>query len=221
MAEPTAGTSPWRKDGQREPAVLSADATLGEEDYRKPVEVVAQLLLGCLLVSLRAEGLTAGIIVESEAYDGPDDPASHAAFRRGGTVTAMWGPGGHAYVYRAYGVYPCFNAVVGPSGMAGAVLIRALEPLIGSAIMTERVSGQTGPRIAAGPGKLGLALGISLDDNGLPLDRPPLWIQPWTTPARIVSGPRVGITRARERRWRFGVAGHPSLSRPFPRGNSG
>lgn len=216
-----AGGSPWRDDGQQEPPVLGAEAALRHADYDKPVEVVAQLLLGCLLVSSRDDGLTAGIIVESEAYDGPDDPASHAAFRKSGVVAAMWGPGGHAYVYRAYGVYPCFNAVVGAAGMAGAVLIRALEPLVGSAIMAKRVGAQAGPRVAAGPGKLGLALGISLEDNSLPLDRPPLWIQPWTTPARIVSGPRVGITRARERRWRFGVADHASLSRPFPRSSAG
>lgn len=187
--------------------------------YERPAEDVARALLGCVLVSRRPVGLAAGVIVEAEAYGGLDDPASHAAFRRNGHVRLMWGPGGRVYVYRAYGVYPCFNVVTGREGTAEAVLIRALEPVAGLDVMVTRVGAQPESRLASGPGKLSLALGITLDDNGLPLDRSPLWIEPGEAPASIAVGPRVGVRRAADRPLRFGVAGHPSLSRRFQTAN--
>src|SRR5690606_27538077 len=135
---------------------------LGASFYERPVVDVARDLLGCLLVSQHDGITTAGLIVETEAYAGPDDPASHAAFRRNGTVTAMWGPPGRAYVYLAYGVYPCFNVVTGPEGEAAAVLIRAIAPVAGIEHMAVRRGGADGPRLASGPGRLAVALGITL-----------------------------------------------------------
>jgi len=180
-----------------------------------PVEA-ARRLLGCLLVSLRDDGITAGFIVETEAYGGPDDPASHAAFRRTGAVTAMWGPSGTAYVYVAYGVYPCFNVVTGERGEPSAVLVRAIEPYLGIDLMARRRGGGNGTRLASGPGRLAIALGISLHDNGRTLDRAPLWIQPGRRVAGIAVGTRVGVRRGIERPWRFAVERHGGVSRRFP-----
>ncbi len=184
--------------------------------YARPPEEVARDLLGCLLVCQRPDGVAAGVIVEVEAYGGEEDPASHASFRRNGVVRAMWGPPGHAYVYLAYGMYPCFNVVTGREGEAGAVLVRALAPVVGRDVMARRAGRHPEDRLASGPGRLGRALGVALDDNGRPLDRPPLWIEPWERPRAIVAGPRVGVARGVDRPWRFGIPGHPALSRPFP-----
>lgn len=183
--------------------------------YARPVLDVARDLLGCLLASRRDGATVAGVIIETEAYGGEDDPASHAAFRRNGVVAAMWGPPGHAYVYRAYGVYPCFNVVTGPAGQAAAVLVRAVAPLVGVDVMAARRGGATGPRLTSGPGRLAVAFGITQADNGRPLDTPPLWIEPGEAPARVVAGPRIGVRRGEPRPWRFGIADHPLLSRPF------
>jgi len=189
--------SPWRWSGTR------------------AAEQVAIDLLGCLLVTAIGGCVTAGWIVEAEAYGGPEDPASHASCRRNGLVQAMWGPPGHAYIYRAYGVFPCFNVVTGLPGEASAVLVRAIEPVVGVEEMARRRSVPAGPRIAAGPGKLGRALGLSIEQNGLSLDRPPVWIQPGRPVEQIDCGQRVGVRRGTDRPWRFGIAGHPALSRPF------
>lgn len=186
--------------------------------YERAVDVVARDLLGCLLVSQRQDDLAAGVIVETEAYGDEADPASHASFRRNGAVRAMYGPAGSLYVYRAYGMYPCFNVVAGPSGLASAVLVRAIAPIHGLERMAARQGKQPGSRIASGPGLLGRALAVSLDDNERPLDRPPLWIQRGARPTAVVTGPRIGITRGTERPWRFGIANHPALSRRFPGG---
>lgn len=194
--------------------------TLPVDFYLAPVEEVARALLGCLLISDRSDGCAAGVIVETEAYGGFDDPASHASFRRNGVVRAMWGPPGTAYVYRAYGVYPCFNVVTGPLGEPSAVLIRAIEPVAGLDLIRSRLPTTAADRIGAGPGKLSLALGVTLADNGRPLDRSPLLIAPGAPVDAIVSGPRIGVRRGTDRPWRFGVAGHRALSRPFPRRRS-
>lgn len=191
---------------------------LAESFYDRPVFEVAKELVGCALVTWRQGHLTAGEIIEVEAYGGPEDLDSHSAFRRTGLVGAMWGPPGRAYVYRAYGVYPCFNTVTGLEGTAAAVLIRALEPLQGTDTMMERLGTTSSRRIASGPGKLSLALAITTADNGAPLDQATLWLQRWATgDERDLSfGPRIGVTRGDRRHWRIGVRGHPSLSRPFP-----
>jgi DNA-3-methyladenine glycosylase len=195
---------------------FSSDRALATTWYERPVVDVARDLLGCLLVSMLDGATVAGVIVETEAYDGEDDPASHSAFRRTGVVRAMWGPRGTAYVYRAYGMYPCFNVVAGPGERPAAVLIRALHPLHNIETMSARTGRKADARVAAGPGLTGKALGIDLDDNGRALQDPPLWIQPGAEDFTIVSGPRIGITRGVEAEWRFGVRGAPALSRRFP-----
>jgi DNA-3-methyladenine glycosylase len=195
---------------------LTPDRALATDWYERPVIDVARDLLGCLLVSTLGDANVAGVIVETEAYDGEEDPASHSAFRRTGVVRAMWGPRGTAYVYRAYGMYPCFNVVAGPGGRPSAVLVRALQPLHNIETMAARTGRPADLRVAAGPGLTGKALGIDLSENGHPLQVPPLWIQPGRGQFEIVSGPRIGITRAVDAEWRFGVRGSPALSRRFP-----
>lgn len=202
--------------GMASEPIISPQLALGLEWYARPVVQVAIDLLGCLLVTAIGGNVTAGWVVETEAYGGPEDPASHASFRRHGLVRAMWGPPGRAYVYRAYGVFPCFNVVTGRPGEASAVLIRAIEPAVGIEEMAGRLGAPAGPRIAAGPGKLGRALGLGVEHNGLPLDRSPVWIQPGRLVDQIVCGQRIGVRRGADRPWRFGVAGHQALSRPFP-----
>ena len=196
--------------------IISPERALGLDWYARPAEQVAIDLLGCLLVTAIGGHVTAGWVVETEAYGGPEDPASHASFRRHGLVRAMWGPPGRAYVYRAYGVFPCFNVVTGQPGEASAVLIRAIEPAVGIEEMARRLGVPAGPRIAAGPGKLGRALGLAVEYNGLALDRPPVWIQPGRLVEQIACGQRIGVRRGADRLWRFGVDGHPALSHPFP-----
>jgi DNA-3-methyladenine glycosylase len=195
---------------------LTPERALSAAWYEHPVVVVARELLGCLLISTHADQTVAGMIVETEAYDGEDDPASHSAFRRNGVVKAMWGPRGTAYVYRAYGMYPCFNVVAGPGRRPAAVLVRALQPIVNLEEMARRTGRDPNARVAGGPGLTGRALALDLADNGHPLRSEPIWIQPGAHEFEIVAGPRIGITRGTEAEWRFGIAGHPSLSRRFP-----
>jgi DNA-3-methyladenine glycosylase len=180
---------------------------------RRPV-VVARNLLGCVLVSRRGRTETAGRIVETEAYLGPEDGASHAAFRPG-SHTLFYGEGGHAYVFMAYGVHLCLNAVTGPPGTPGCVLIRALEPLRGAATMARRRQTPGASRPASGPGNLTRALGVTLRDNGVDLTQGALTIEPPDRPRvfRIAAGTRVGITRAVDRPLRFWIAGNAFVSR--------
>lgn len=195
---------------------LTPDRALAPKWYARPVVDVARALLGYLLVSTHGDATVAGVIVETEAYDGEDDPACHSAFRRTGVVRAMWGPRGTAYVYRAYGMYPCFNVVAGPGTRPSAVLIRALQPLHNVGGMAARTGRKADARVASGPGLTGRALRVELSDNGRSLQEAPLWIQPGAASFEVVSGPRIGITRGVEAQWRFGVRGSPSLSRRFP-----
>ena len=183
--------------------------------YRRPARAVARDLLGCLLVSRRGRALTSGVIVETEAYLGPEDAASHAAFRPG-SLSLFYGDGGRAYVYLNYGIHHCLNAIAGAAGTAGCVLIRALEPRDGRATMARRRGvAPEARRLASGPGNLTRALGLTLRDNGADLTRGALTIEP--APAardfRIAVGPRVGITRDAARPLRFWIAGHPAVSR--------
>jgi DNA-3-methyladenine glycosylase len=125
----------------------------------------------------------------------------------------MFGPPGHAYVYRSYGVHWCLNLVCDEPGRAEAVLIRALEPTHGLAAMRER-RGVTAVRaLCSGPGKLCQALGITREHDGLPLDEPPFQLLARTETPRIATGPRIGITKATELSWRYGEASSPYLSR--------
>ncbi len=158
---------------------------------------------------------TAGRIVEVEAYLGPEDEASHAAFRPG-SHAIFYGEGGRAYVYLNYGVHHCLNAITSPAGKAGCVLIRALEPRAGVAAMARRRGvAADDARLASGPGNVTRALGLSLRDHGADLTRGPLVILPPDRPRdfRVARGPRVGITRSIDLPLRFWVAGNPCVSR--------
>jgi len=192
---------------------------------------LARSLLGCVVVRVAPEGtLTAGAIVETEAYDGPADLASHARFGRTARTAPMFGAGGHAYVYLIYGLHTCLNVVSGPEGRAGAVLVRALAPLLGEAVMRERRGRphDAAARLAAGPGRLtqALAIGRELDGHDLTLPHqlwlagPPAAISRRLRQDGIAVGPRIGVAYAgprwATRPWRFGWRGHAALSRPFP-----
>jgi DNA-3-methyladenine glycosylase len=175
--------------------------------------VVARELLGCVLVSRHARVVTAGRIVETEAYLGPEDAASHAAFRPGSRAL-FYGEGGHAYVYLNYGVHYCLNAITNPAGEPGCVLIRALAPTDGLPAMARRRGAPASPRIASGPGNLTRALGITLRDNGADLTTGRLVILPPATPSpvTVACGPRIGITRSVELPLRFWIEGNLSVS---------
>lgn len=174
-------------------------------DPELPACDLARALIGAELL-VRGAG---GIVVETEAY-ARDDPASHSF--RGPTArnAAMFGPAGHAYVYRSYGLHLCLN-VVGRPGEA--VLIRALDPRTGVELMRQRRP--SGP-LCTGPGRLGQALGVSLSDNGLPFDGTELGLRlAQVPPGAVLCGPRIGISRGTDLPWRFGLAGAPGLSRGF------
>jgi DNA-3-methyladenine glycosylase len=182
--------------------------------YLRPAPGVARDLLGCVLVSKRRGVVTAGRIVETEAYLGPDDHASHAAFRPG-SQRLFYGEGGVAYVFPAYGLHLCLNAITGRAGEPGCVLIRALAPVTGLRAMARR-RGMSAASVdlARGPGNLTRALAVSLRDNGTDLSDGALTIHPSDAPRqfRIAQGPRIGITRSRELPLRFWIAGDPHVS---------
>ena len=185
----------------------------------------ARSLLGLLLVREDEHGRRIGRIVETEAYAGPDDRASHARAGRTPRTAVMFGPPGIAYVYLVYGLHHCLNVVCGADGAASAVLIRALEPVEGLPLMRDRRgrAGGDDDRLAAGPARLCQALAVDRSFTGDDLLTPGrLWLAATPTgvpAAAIVSGPRIGVdyagARWAARPWRFGVAGSPSLSRPF------
>ena len=183
--------------------------------YLRPARAVARDLLGCIVVSRRGRTLTAGRIVETEAYLGPEDAASHAAFRPR-SHALFYGDGGFAYVYLNYGIHYCLNAIAGAAGRPGCVLIRALEPVAGLATMARRRGvGADSTRLASGPGNLTRALGITLRENRADLTRGRFTIEPADCPRhfRIASGPRIGITRAADLRLRFWICDSPFVSR--------
>ncbi|MEO8859366.1 MAG: DNA-3-methyladenine glycosylase [Burkholderiaceae bacterium] len=179
-------------------------------DFSAAANDVARALIGTLLL---VEGI-GGRIVETEAYEA-DDPVSHS---HGGISTrnaAMFGPPGHAYVYRSYGIHWCLNFVCGEAGHGAAVLIRALEPTAGLDAMRQRRKLGCDRRLCSGPGRVGEALGISSAHNFLPLDRAPFELRSSPAAAAVMVGVRVGISKAREMPWRFGLSGSRFLSRPF------
>ncbi len=191
--------------------------------YERPAPRVARELLGCILVSRLGGTITAGRIVETEAYLGPEDGASHAAFRPS-SRWLFYGPGGIAYVFQAYGLHACLNAIAGPTGAPGCVLIRALEPLAGVALMARRRGHGLPPAptprglagLTSGPARLTQALGITLRDNGCDLRRGRLTIHAPEAPGRLSvgTGPRIGITRSASLPLRFWVRGSPCVSAP-------
>ncbi|HZU20521.1 MAG TPA: DNA-3-methyladenine glycosylase [Gaiellaceae bacterium] len=180
-------------------------------DLRRSPHDVAPDLIGA---ELYVDGV-GGVIVEVEAYD-HEDPAAHGfANRRTERNASMFLRGGHAYVYRSYGIHWCLNVVCGDEGVAGAVLLRALEPMHGLDAMRRRRGLDDIRLLCAGPGRLCQALGVTRAHDGLPLDEPPFDLRPRTRDVEVVRGPRVGITKAAELPWRYGLAGSRYLSRPF------
>ena len=181
---------------------------LRRDFFARSVHEVAPDLIG---VTLLVDGV-GGRIVEVEAYD-QEDPASHGYRGRTPRNATMFGPSGHAYVYRSYGIHWCLNLVCGSEGVPEAALIRALEP--GRRLEQQRRRrGLDDPHaLCSGPGKLCQALAITRDHDGLALDSPPFRLEPRRGVPEVVTGPRIGITRATELSWRYALAGSPYLSR--------
>ena len=182
--------------------------TLSRGFFARSVHEVAPELIGCTLL---VDGV-GGVIVEAEAYD-QEDPASHGY--RGPTARnrSMFGPPGHAYVYRSYGIHWCLNLVCETEGRAAAVLLRALQPTDGLQRMRARRGVDDVRLLCSGPGRLCQALGVTGGHDGRPLDHPPFELLGARSPVDVASGPRIGITAAAERPWRYGLVGSPFLSR--------
>ena len=192
---------------------------LPREFYAQPTLTVAEALLGKVLVHRTASGTAAGMIVETEAYIGEDDPACHAAPGPTPRNEPLYGPPGIAYVYLNYGIHYLVNAVTEPEGSPAAVLIRALEPIEGIALMRKRRAAD-GRTIAVtdlcrGPGNLTRALGITIAENRLDLTASQLSIEDrGLHPAAVSWTPRIGIRVAVERQWRCAIAGNSCVSGP-------
>jgi DNA-3-methyladenine glycosylase len=179
-------------------------------DFMGDSHDVAAVLIGAVLL---VDGV-GGRIVETEAYD-RKDPASHSFSGPTPRNEVMFGPPGRAYVYRSYGIHWCLNFVCREAGHGAGVLIRAIEPLQGLDVMRAR-RGLDDPRLlCSGPGRVGQALGITRELSGCRLDRAPFKVLSATEPATVIAGPRIGISKAMEVHWRFGLAGSRFLSRPF------
>ena len=189
---------------------------LKRDFYDRDTEIVAREMLGTILECRTERGTARGIIVETEAYVGEEDPACHAAVGRTRRTEPLYGRPGLSYVYFIYGVHWCFNAVTRAEGLPSAVLVRALQPLAGVELMKER----RGPKINSvnltnGPGKLCAALGIDGSMNGLSLQRGPLVIREGerVQSSQIVTTTRIGITKAAEWPLRYYIAGNEYVSR--------
>ncbi len=187
---------------------------------RTDVVAVARDLVGKVLATRHDGLLTAGRIVETEAYCASERACHAYGPRRTPRTEVFFGPGGHAYVYLIYGMYELFNVVTGPPGHAAAVLIRAVEPLAGVEVMRARRQDPRPARwLTAGPGRLTRALDIGRRHNGSPLTGDPLWIaDDGYAPVQLLTGPRINVGYAGPDAalpWRFGLAGSPYLSKPF------
>ena len=179
-------------------------------DFSAPAELVARQLIG---VTVLVDGV-GGRIVETEAYD-REDPASHAYSGPTERNASMFGPPAHAYVYRSYGIHWCLNFVCREAGHGAGVLIRALEPVAGLDAMRARRDADDEWLLCSGPGKLCQALGVTRALNGMPLSAPPFELLPAPRELPVVEGPRIGISKAVDVPWRFGLAGSRFVSRPF------
>jgi DNA-3-methyladenine glycosylase len=178
--------------------------------FDRSVHKVAPDLIGAKLLVNGA----GGVIVEVEAYH-HTDPAAHSYRGLTARNAVMFGPAGVAYVYRSYGIHWCLNFVCEAEGSASAVLIRALEPVAGIAAMRRRRGVADVRALCSGPGKLCQALGVTDRQNGLPLDRAPFELRARVGKPEIVVGPRIGLTKAIDRPWRYGLKGSKFLSKPF------
>jgi DNA-3-methyladenine glycosylase len=178
--------------------------------FARTVHEVAPELIGATLL---VDGV-GGTIVEVEAYD-QDDPASHGFRGMTARTASMFGPPGHAYVYRSYGIHWCLNLVCAEKGRSEAALVRALEPTAGLEAMRERRGLEAERALCSGPGKLCQALGITRVLDGHALDEPPFELRARKAEPELAVGPRIGITRAVEQPWRYGLSGSPFLSRRF------
>jgi DNA-3-methyladenine glycosylase len=186
------------------------DFILAGINFDAPAELVARQLIG---VTLLVDGV-GGRIVETEAYD-REDPASHAFSGPSERNGAMFGHPAHAYVYRSYGIHWCLNFVCREHGHGAGVLIRALEPTAGLDVMRGRRRTDLDLLLCSGPGKLCQALAVTRAHNGLSLAAAPFELVPAPSGIEVVSGPRIGISKAVDVPWRFGLAGSPYVSRPF------
>ncbi|OEO30529.1 3-methyladenine DNA glycosylase [Devosia insulae DS-56] len=175
--------------------------------FNREVTLVAREVLGAEFL---VDGV-GGLIVETEAYH-PTDPASHSYRGRTERNASMFLGPGHVYVYRSYGIHWCFNFVCAD---ASAILIRAIEPTVGIEKMAERRGLADTRALCSGPGKLGQALAVTRAHDGLMIDAPPFQFRPAESPRPVVIGPRIGITKAADLPWRFGIAGSAFLSKAF------
>jgi len=184
---------------------------LGADFFDRSVHQVARELVGCRLFFAGC----GGVIVETESYE-RDDPACHAYVGLTDRTAVLFGPPGRSYVYLSYGIHSLLNFVAEPEGDAAAVLIRALEPTVGIEEMRARRGERPDRDLCSGPGKLTEALGVGLEHNDKDLTRDPFLLLPpadgWE--GEVVTGPRIGITKAVDRPWRFCAAGNPNVSRP-------
>jgi DNA-3-methyladenine glycosylase len=179
-------------------------------DFDAPSVEVARSLIGTLLL---VDGV-GGRIVETEAYD-PTDPASHTYGGPTKRNASMFGPSGHVYVYRSYGIHWCLNFVCREVGHGAGVLIRALEPTHGIETMQARRGMLDARLLCSGPGRLGQALAITRAHDGMALDRAPFELRPSLSAPEVVVGVRIGISKAKDEPWRFGLLGSRFVSRRF------
>jgi DNA-3-methyladenine glycosylase len=192
------------------PAVNKTTAKIKRPFFDRSVHVVAPELIGATLM---VDGC-GGVIVEVEAYH-HTDPAAHSYTGQTERNGVMFGPPGFVYVYRSYGIHWCLNFVCEGTGSASAVLIRAIEPTTGIAAMRRRRDVLEERALCSGPGKLCQAMGVTIKHNGLVLDRPPFELRARASVPEIVVGPRIGITKAVNAPWRYGLKGSKFLSKPF------
>jgi DNA-3-methyladenine glycosylase len=193
---------------RRQKCPLSDTTELGPAFFSRDAVEVAQDLIGATLIF----GQTGGIIVETEAYR-RDDPASHSFVGQTVRNAAMFGAAGTAYVYRSYGIHWCLNFVCGEQETGSAVLVRALEPTVGLNAMRARRGLENLRLLCSGPGRLCQALGVTGEHDGSWLNEPPFEVYRRSGSIEARAAPRIGISRATDRLWRFGLLGSPFLSK--------